>query len=390
MTSRTNLWRFVADRFLLLPAGVLIALAWANLAAESYFTVAHASRFAVNEIAMALFLGLVAQELYEAMLPGGLLHSWRRWGLALVAAAGGAAGAAGLYLAWVNWRHELVLVQAWPVVCAIDIAAGYYVLRTVWPRTGAVPFFLLLAAATDAFGLLVVALRGPGVVADPLAFVLMAAALGLAFGFRQQKVRVFWPYLAICGGMSWWALYLAGLHPALALIPLVPWLPHWPRRHDPLADRLDALPVHQEEHRWHNVVQVVLFLFGLVNGGVLFDGYDTGTWALLAAAVVGRPAGILVAVAMARAVGFHLPQGLAWRHLAVIALATSSGFTFALFFATAALPAGQVLIEIKFGALLTAIGALAALAAGRLLGVGGSPAPEALPAVGRETSWRTS
>ena len=42
---------------------------------------------------MALFLGLLMQEVMEAMMPGGALHTWRRWGLALVAAAGGIVGA---------------------------------------------------------------------------------------------------------------------------------------------------------------------------------------------------------------------------------------------------------------------------------------------------------
>ena len=38
---------FVADRFLLLPIGVLMALVWANTAGESYFRFAHDLRFPV-------------------------------------------------------------------------------------------------------------------------------------------------------------------------------------------------------------------------------------------------------------------------------------------------------------------------------------------------------
>ena len=54
--SAARMVRFVTDRYLLLPAGALIALVWTNTAGESYFQFAHAIAFPVNEIGMALFL----------------------------------------------------------------------------------------------------------------------------------------------------------------------------------------------------------------------------------------------------------------------------------------------------------------------------------------------
>ena len=72
----------------------------------------------------------------------------------------------------------------------------------------------------------------------------------------------------------------------------------------------------------------------------------------------------------ALAVGFRLPAHLRWRELTVIALATSSGFTFALFAATSLLPPGAVLTQIKLGALSTVAGALMAYAAAWRLRVG--------------------
>jgi Na+/H+ antiporter NhaA len=108
----------------------------------------------------------------------------------------------------------------------------------------------------------------------------------------------------------------------------------------------------------------------LVNAGVLLRSYGTGTWAFLAAALVGRPLGIGLAVAAAVAAGFRLPPRVGWRGLIVIALASSSGFTFALFFATGLIPTGPVLAELKLGALSTVAAAALALAAARLLRVG--------------------
>ena len=124
------------------------------------------------------------------------------------------------------------------------------------------------------------------------------------------------------------------------------------------------------EREWNAIAQAVLFLFGLVNAGVILRGVDTGSWAVLSAAVIGRPIGVLAAIGLALALGFRLPAHLRWRELVVIALATSSGFTFALFTATSLLPPGAVLTQIKLGALSTVVGALVAFAAAWRLRVG--------------------
>ena len=61
----------VVHRYLALPIGVAIGLVWANTAPEPYFIVAHSLAFPVNEIGMALFVGLIMQEIVEAVMPGG-------------------------------------------------------------------------------------------------------------------------------------------------------------------------------------------------------------------------------------------------------------------------------------------------------------------------------
>src|SRR5687767_14724686 len=101
--QHTLAWlRFVNERFLWLPFGAAIALVWANTAPESYFRTAHALAFPVNEIGMAIFLGLVMQEAVEAVMPGGALAAWRRWAMPLVAAAGGLLGSTFVYLAFIT------------------------------------------------------------------------------------------------------------------------------------------------------------------------------------------------------------------------------------------------------------------------------------------------
>jgi NhaA family Na+:H+ antiporter len=220
------------------------------------------------------------------------------------------------------------------------------------------------------FGLIVIAPRHLVVTTPGGGTVLILVAIGLAALMRAWKVRAFLPYLAICGPVSWWAFYREGLHPALALVPIVPFLPHEARKLNLFADPPDDDPTHHAEHEWNVLVQPVLFMFGLVNAGVIIHGYDTGTWALLAAELVGRPAGIVAAIAIAGAAGLHLPPRVGWREVVIIALATSSGFTFALFFASGILPIGPVLAQIKIGALSTVAAAGLTVSAAWALGVG--------------------
>jgi Na+:H+ antiporter, NhaA family len=362
--------RIVFDRFLLLPLGALIALVWANTAAESYFQMAQRMSFAVNEIGMAFFFALMAQEVTEAVMPGGALHSWRRWTLPIVAAVGGITGAIAVYIGYVYLNYEYSLLAAWPIVVAVDAAATYYVLRTILPRSAAVPFALLIAIVTDVVGLLIVAPRHLILQARVGGATLMLAALGIAGLLRANKIRAFWPYLFVCGALSWLAFYWEGLHPAFSLIPIIPFLRHEPRSMDVFADPPDDDAVHHQEHEWHLIVQPVLFLFGLVNAGVALKAYDTGSWAMLFAQLVGRPIGILAAVAAAMAVGLHLPGHMRWRELLVVAFATSTGFAVALFLATGVLATGPVLAQAKIGVLGSAFGLVMALIAARLLRVG--------------------
>jgi NhaA family Na+:H+ antiporter len=367
-----RIFHFTMEHFLLLPLGGLIALVWANLGPEGYFTFARRLAFAVNEVGMAVFFALITQEIVEEVIPGGALHTWRRWMLPLVAAVGGVIGSALVYLAYIEWKYEPVLSQGWLVACAYDLAFGYFVVKSIFRRHAAVAFFLLMAIFTSAVGIAALTVQYQTVEVRPVGTMLMVAALGLAALLRRQNVASFWPYLVLCGPLSWWGMFLDGLHPALALVPIVPFLPHAARRLELFTDAPHG--VHDSrshfEHVWNYPVQAVLFLFGLVNAGVLIQGYGTGTWALLAAALLGRPVGVLAAVGVAVLLGLHLPARLHWPGLVVVALTASSGFTFALFAATAVYPAGPILAELKIGALLSGVGVVLSFAAARLLLVG--------------------
>ena len=248
-------------------------------------------------------------------------------------------------------------MRGWAIPCATDIAFSYMAARMVFPKNHtAIPFLLLLAIADDALGLILLALFYPTGPVSLVAFAaLMAPALGVAFVLRRFRVRNFWAYTALAGGLSWAALYYGGIHPALALVPIVPFLPHARRDIGIYSEEERHLPdaMNQFQTWWHVPVQVILLLFGVTNAGVTFSSVGTGSWMVLSSLVIGKPLGILVFTMAGVWLGLRAPGGLkAWDTL-VMGIAAGIGFTVALFFATAAFPAGRLLDETKMGALLS-------------------------------------
>ena len=363
---------FAIEHSLALPLSAAIALVWANLLPASYARVADALGFAVNQVGMAFFFALAAKEIVEATAPGGALHTWRRAALPVIAACGGMAAPALLYVAIVRALGADALLRGWAIPCATDVAFSFMVAKAVFRRHPAIPFLLLLAVADDALGLVILVLFYPSHELRLLAGgLVLAAAIVFAFGLRRAGVRSFWPYLAFSGTASWVGMFAAGLHPALALVPIVGVMPHAARDRGLFVETPAARDtLNQFEHALKVPVQIVLFLFGLVNAGVPLRMYGEGTWAVVAAILVGKPLGVVGAVLLALAAGFQLPARFGRSDLVVVGCAAGIGFTVALFFATAAFPPGPLLDQAKLGAMLSIGGALATVAAAAALKAG--------------------
>jgi NhaA family Na+:H+ antiporter len=359
----------------LLILGTVLALVWANLAREGYVHFAHSIHFIVNDIGMAFFFALAAKEVVEATAPGGALHSPRRAAMPLAGAVGGMLGPALIFVTLTIVFDRPDLERGWAIPTATDIAFSYLAARIIFgAKHPAIPFLLLLAIADDALGLMIIAAFYP---TGPLRFIdfalLLGAGMAVAWWLKRRRVVSFWPYILAGGVLSWIGFYRGGLHPALALVPIVPFLPHAAR--DPgffveAPDEHDTL--NEFEHRFKRPVDVMLFFFGLVNAGVTFGNFGAGTWFVLASILLGKPAGILGTTAVASLVGLRLPSQVAWRDMTVVGIVAGIGFTVALFFATAAFPYGRLLDETKMGALLSFGAFILALAAARILKVGKS------------------
>jgi Na+:H+ antiporter, NhaA family len=368
-----RLVRFAVEHLLLLPVGGLIALVWVNTAPESYYRFTFTIAFAINDVAMMFFFGLMAKEVVEATAPDGVLHPWRRALLPVIASIGAVVVPALLYIGVVDLLDEPVLAVGWPVLFATDIAVSYFVARSIFRQHPVIPLLLLLGIAADVMGFLALALFYPaGDLRLAGGALMMAVAIGVAFGLRRARVRSFWPYLLAAGSLSWYALFWSGLHPALALVPIVPFLPHVAR--DP-GFFVDASPkardaLSQFEIWFKYPTQVALFFFGLVNAGVPFHALEAGAWGVPIAVIVGKPLGILMATGVALAAGLHLPHRVGWRELIVVGFAASIGFSIGLFFCAVVLPPGQLRAETGMGVLLSLAGAPLAVGAARLLHVG--------------------
>src|SRR5687768_5479358 len=152
----------ILDNSLLLLAGTVAAVAWANIDYDGYEHLAHPLHFWVNDVGMVFFFALAAKEVFEATLPGGPLASPRRALSPLAAAVGGMILPALIYVGLATLRGPAELVRGWAIPCATDIAFSAMIARAIFP-TGhpAVPFLLLLAIADDALGLIILALFYP-------------------------------------------------------------------------------------------------------------------------------------------------------------------------------------------------------------------------------------
>jgi NhaA family Na+:H+ antiporter len=373
ISIRGPVWPLIRDNSLLLVLGTVTALAWANVNHPGYERVSRVLHFAVNDVGMVFFFALAVKEIFEATLPGGALASPREAAVPILAAAGGMVGPAGIYVLLATILHRPELIPGWAVPCATDIAFSYLAARFIFPKDHpAIPFLLLLAIADDAFGLILLAAFYPAAPVSILRFAaLMTPALAITIGLKRRRIRAVWPYVLLGGGLSWSALFFGGLHPALAMVPILPFMPHQKRDLGLFDPSEHGLPdtMNRFERGWKTPVQFILMLFGFVNAGVMLSSMGSGTWMVFLSLLFGKPIGIVGTTFLALRMGLRMPGALTYRDAMVMAVAAGIGFTVALFFATAAFKPGPLLDEAKMGALLSFFAAPIAIVFGRAVGL---------------------
>ncbi len=416
-----RVWNFVTQYSVLLIVGALGALIWANIAPHSYhdfvemvliddFFIGHAHydeaghvhrtltlHYLVNDVLMAFFFAIAAKEVWEAViLKNGALRG-KKAATPLIATAGGMLGPIAVYLGLASFlgsdTYDAV-ARGWAIPTATDIAFSYLVGRIVFGAGHpAVRFLLLLAIADDAAGLIILAIFYPsGDLAPEWLLLSFGASLAVFLLFNVLPRRMdsgdqlrprstwvreklgFWPYL-IAGALSWYGFQEAGIHPALGLLPVVPVIPHADRAFGLFSEAEQYLTdlLNDIEHKLKYPVEIILFLFGLMNAGVEFSSIGSPTWLVLSGLLIGKPLGILLMGWLAAyPLRLGLPAGMRTVDLFVVGCVAAIGFTVSLFIASVAFD-GSVTLEgvnvrdaAKMGALFSFAAAIVSVVVGKL------------------------
>jgi NhaA family Na+:H+ antiporter len=351
-----------------LIAGVLVALVWANVASDSYLHAIydelwgfHSLHFFTNDLFMVLFFGIAAVEITSNLAPGGSLNPIRRAVNPLFATMGGVLTPVLCFFLFNRLGGGPELARGWGIPTATDIAIAWLVARGAFGAGHpCVSFLLLLAVADDAISLGIIAIFYPSLEhpVAPAWLLLTAVGVLIALGLRRWRVQSYWPYLVAGGSFAWAGLFLANLHPALALVFIVPFMPH-----QKAGDRESVFDEEDEgqrstlakfEHDWKLIVDMGMFLFGLCNAGVKFSAVGPITWIVLFSLLAGKTVGVVAFSYGARMIGFGLPAGVGFKELLVTGMISGIGLTVALFVAGEAFGTSQLQDAAKMGALASA------------------------------------
>ena len=378
MKDRPN---FLREFSVPLLAGVVIAVVWANMDPSGYqaFNSTHfiggfSFHFIANELFMVLFFGIAAVEITQSFLPGGDLNPVSNAVNPLLGTLGGVIGPVVVYMGLNAMFGTTELRHGWGIPTATDIALAWLAARMIFGAAHpAVSYLLLLAVTDDAIGLAIIAIFYPNSTTpvEPAWLLLTVFGMAVAWFMRRLNLRSYWPYLLIGGSLSWTGLHHAHLHPALALVFIIPFLPHAKKEHKHLFEEVpgDHTPLSRFEHEWKVVVDFGLFMFSLSNAGVQLSSMGTVTWLVLASLLAGKTIGIFGFGWLATKLGFALPRGMKSGDLLTVGIIAGTGFTVALFVAGEAFTDPVICGAAKMGAIFSLGAIFLALMVGKITGV---------------------
>ena len=363
------------------------ALIWANSSnAESYFALWHAPvamtlgpwsfstdlHFIVNDVLMTAFFLVVGMEIRRE-LHNGALASLRQASLPLMAAMGGVAVPALIYVALAGSNQTLL--NGWAIPTATDIAFAVGVLALLGrniPSSLRI-FLLALAIIDDIVAVLIIAFFYSGGL-QAMGFVIAGAGVLLVLLFNRMGIAAA-PLYLLPGAVLWFGLLKTGAHPTLAGVVLGLMTPVFvrPAKQPPLITAQAAMRKASEQvhtgqpdpqhllqdlrtaqsaqrdlpppalrlpmilHPW--VAFGVMPIFALANAGVQFSGIDlsaaapqTTAIAVLIALVLGKPLGVFLCTWLAVKSGLcSLPKSLNWHGVLLVGLLAGIGFTMSIF-----------------------------------------------------------
>lgn len=320
----------------------------------------------VKEGLMAIFFFVVGLEIKFEALKGELANP-RRLALPILAALGGMAAPALVYLAFNLGAGGAP--QGWPTPMATDIAFAMAALAVSGPKLPAtLRVFLLTLAIVDDLG--AVAVIGVVFTSQLRMIALVGALAALALMGLLPRWRGA-PYLLYAVGflLVWGFTLKSGVSTSLAGVAAaitVPIGPRKPGRPGVLEDFMESL------HPY--VAFLILPLFAFCAAGFDFAALRPGqvfgpvTLGVAAGLVLGKPLGVFGVAALL--IGLKVsrrPTGAKWIELLGVSLLCGIGFTMSLFIGELAFPGdgsgqAQVRLGVIAGSILSAFAGMGVLA----------------------------
>jgi NhaA family Na+:H+ antiporter len=291
----------------------------------------------INYVLMTIFFFVVGLEI-KRELTSGHLSSFKKAIMPFVAAIGGMALPAGIYLA-IAGRVD---ANGWGVPVATDIALALVGSNAVASLRS---FLLALAVIDDIGAILIIALiYSTGVNFSWIA----AGAIAVVTIHTFKKLGTNSTFVYVLLGIAlWYCMYKSGVHPTLAGVILGLMTPNKIKLNSKMEDGEDGeLSViewlEEKIHPWSSFVIIPLFAF--VNTGVIITNQSITNalnspiaWGIFAGLVLGKPIGVLMVVIFARKIRLgDYPQDAKNIDLLATGSAAGIGFTVAIFIANLA------------------------------------------------------
>lgn len=298
----------------------------------------HTPLHLVNDFLMAVFFLLVGVEIKRELLVGEL-SSVKKSLLPVLAAIGGMAVPAGIYLLWTGGNP--VFSRGWGIPMATDIAFSLGILSMLGKRAPFTlrVFLMALAIIDDLGGILTIAIF----YAEEINWTYLFMAGGLVFVlamFNLLKVKRYYIYLVL-GLLLWYMFFNSGVHATIAGVLLA-----------------FTIPLHKIEeliHGLHDPVNfIILPIFALANTAIILPeeygpifssivhhGIFTGL-------VIGKPLGIFLVSWLAIKIGVaDMPKGMNFKHILGMGMIAGIGFTISIFMSTLAFNIEEIQITAK-------------------------------------------
>lgn len=293
----------------------------------------------INYGLMTIFFFVVGLEIKRELVAGHL-SSVKKAAMPFLAAVGGMAVPAGIYLLIAGGEAP----EGWAVPVATDIALAVGLLAMMGPSvTLSLRSFLLALAVIDDIGaILIIAI----VYSTGITFSWLASAfftIIVIFLLGRTSVSSFYIYIFL-GFLLWYSLYRTGVHPTLAGVLLGLLAPHRVMPDADFEDSDDGSVSYVEylEEKLHPYSSLAIVpLFAFANTGVVITSEsiaDAATsaiaWGIFIGLVIGKPLGVVAAsYAASKAKVADLPEGAELTKIIATGSAAGIGFTVALFIA---------------------------------------------------------